>query len=418
VYVDEVLIPIECLINDASIVQVALDEVTYWHVELERHDVLLAEGLPAESYLDLGNRDSFANAGERVALHPDFLPRRWEDLCAPWFDSGPLVAAVGNRLLGRADTAALDVAARIDDAQEGSPALRGGEDRVHGSSRTTAARLIARTPSFIFRTIEAERAVVLLHTVTLGSGPPVAIMHGLFGAARNFGSIQKALAQRCRVIAIDLRNHGDSPHAPRMTYGDMAEDVRATLAAAHALPAAVIGHSMGGKTAMRLALDHPESVGCLIVSDIAPIVHPPFFARYTAAMRALPVVPGITRAQADRSLAPAIADPRIRAFLLQSLRTGPDPGWRIGLDQIEASLPALEGWETHSVPPYTGPTLFVRGEHSDYIRPEYWPGIEALFPRARLETVPNAGHWLHAENPNGFLSAVEAFLAQVWARRG
>jgi len=254
---------------------------------------------------------------------------------------------------------------------------------------------------------------VILNAVTLGSGPPVAILHGLFGAARNFGTIQKALAQRFRVIALDLRNHGDSPHAPAMTYADMAGDVRETLGAQDALPCALIGHSMGGKAAMRLALDDRSAIERLVVSDIAPVVHPPFFARYTAALRALKLRPGMTRAEADAALAPEIEDPRIRAFLLQSLRTGPDPHWRIGLDEIEASLPRIEGWDDPGQPPYEGPTLFVRGEHSDYIRPEYWPVIEALFPRARLATVPNAGHWIHAENPNGFLAVIEAFLAPL-----
>jgi esterase len=253
---------------------------------------------------------------------------------------------------------------------------------------------------------------LILHDVTLGFGPPVAIMHGLFGAARNFGTIQKALAQRFRVIALDLRNHGDSPHAPTMSYGEMAADVRETLAAREALPCALIGHSMGGKVAMRLALDDPPSVERLIVSDIAPVTHPPFFGSYTAALRALELRPGLTRSQADAALAPAIDDPRIRAFLLQSLRTGPDPRWQIGLDEIDASLPRIESWDDPGRPPYQGPALFVRGEHSDYVRPEYWPLIQALFPRARLETIPRAGHWIHAENPNGFLSVVEAFLAR------
>jgi esterase len=254
---------------------------------------------------------------------------------------------------------------------------------------------------------------VILHDVTLGSGPPVAILHGLFGAARNFGSFQKALAQRYRVIALDLRNHGDSPHAPAMDYPEMAADVRETLAALDALPCALIGHSMGGKTAMRLALDDPEAIERLIISDISPVGHPPFFAAYTEALRALPLHRGLTRAEADAALAPAIDDPRIRAFLLQSLRTGPDPRWRIGLDAIEASLPRIEGWDDPDRPPYDGPALFVRGEYSDYIRPDYWPRIIALFPRAQLETIPRAGHWVHAENPNSFLSVVEAFLAPL-----
>ncbi len=249
-----------------------------------------------------------------------------------------------------------------------------------------------------------------LHVQDSGNGPPVVLLHGLFGMARNLGAVQRALAPRFRVLALDLRNHGASPHGAGMRYDTMAEDVHQTLAAHDALGAAVIGHSMGGKTAMRLALRHPAAVGRLCVADIAPVVYPPRNGPIVAGLRAIPLTQGLTRAQADAELAGAVADPSLRAFLLQNLAPGAAPSWRIGLDHIADALPDLEGWDDAAGLSYPGPTLFVAGARSDFILPQYRETIRALFPAARFVTVKNAGHWLHADNPAGFLAVVEAFL--------
>lgn len=250
---------------------------------------------------------------------------------------------------------------------------------------------------------------MILHATELGTGPPVALLHGLFGAGRNLGAVQRRLAARYRVLALDLRNHGDSPHAPGMDYAALAEDVRETLAARDALPAALIGHSMGGKAAMRLTLDRPESVTRLLVADIAPVPYEHGNGAYAAAMAALPLTPGLTRAAADAALAPAVPDASVRGFLLQNLRLGAAPAWRVGLAEIAAELADIEGWES---PPgtYPGPTLFVAGARSGYIRPEYRPAIRALFPAARFVTLRGSGHWVHADNPDGFIAVAEAFL--------
>jgi pimeloyl-ACP methyl ester carboxylesterase len=223
--------------------------------------------------------------------------------------------------------------------------------------------------------------------------------------------IQKRLAARHRVIALDLRNHGASPHAAAMEYPVMAADVAETLATLGAAPAAVIGHSMGGKVAMALALSGPELVSRLVVADIAPVAYPPALRGYVAAMQALPLRPGLTRREADAALSDAVPEPGIRAFLLQNLRfeTAP-PAWQFGLEEIAAAMPVIEGF-SESVAQYRGPTLFLGGERSNYIRPEYQARIRALFPAARFATVPNAGHWVHAENPQGFLDLIEPFLS-------
>ncbi len=251
---------------------------------------------------------------------------------------------------------------------------------------------------------------MILRTIASGAGPPIALLHGLFGTARNFGAVQKALSARHRVLAMDLRNHGESPHDPAMDFDLMAADVLETLAAHAVGPAGLVGHSMGGKVAMRAALAAPDAVARLLVADIAPVSYPGGFATYAAAMQAIPLTPGLTRADAAAALADAVPDPRVRAFLLQNLRLGDTPAWRIGLGEISAALPAILTWPELAGRTYAGPTLFVAGEHSDYIRPDHRPTIRALFPHARFVTLKDAGHWLHADNPAGFLAITEAFF--------
>jgi pimeloyl-ACP methyl ester carboxylesterase len=253
---------------------------------------------------------------------------------------------------------------------------------------------------------------MILHAAEAGQGAPLVLLHGLFGAARNFGVIQRRLARRCRTIALDLRNHGDSPHDADMRYPTLAGDVLETLAALDALPCALLGHSMGGKVAMTAALTRPAAVTRLLVSDIAPVVYASHHRGLVEAMLALDLAPGLTRAAADAALARAVATPAVRAFLLQNLRFGPTPAWRFGLTEIANALPMAEGWEIPpGSEPYPGPTLFVAGATSDYILPAYRPAIRALFPAARFVTMKGVGHWVHADNPDGFASIVEAFLA-------
>jgi pimeloyl-ACP methyl ester carboxylesterase len=259
---------------------------------------------------------------------------------------------------------------------------------------------------------------MILHGITLGQetlgpGPPLVLLHGLFGSARNFGAVQRALAKRFRVIALDLRNHGASPHAEAMDYAVMAADVIDTLLRMQALPAAVLGHSLGGKVAMRLALDRPDAVSALIVADIAPVPYPPHFQDYVEAMLAVPS--GSTRAAADARLAPVVPDQAIRGFLLQNLQPEGTTPWRLGLAEIAAALPAIGDWNVAPGQVYRGPTLFIAGERSDYIRPEYRPTVRVLFPAARFITLRGAGHWLHAEKPEAFVEVVGGFLAAAEA---
>jgi esterase len=255
-----------------------------------------------------------------------------------------------------------------------------------------------------------------LRSIALGEGaegqPPVVLLHGLFGSARNFGNLQRSLAAMGqRVIALDLRNHGGSPHDADTAYAAMADDVVETLGAMQALPCRLLGHSMGGKVAMRLALDHPAHVRRLIVADIAPIAYRHGNRAIAEAMLALPLTQGMTRAEASAGLAEAVTDPAIRSFLLLNLRLGGSdlPSWQIGLPELAAGMDAIQGWEDGGTP-YAGPTLFVTGGTSAYVPPSIHDAIRALFPRATFAVLPAAGHWLHAEDPAGFLAAIRPFL--------
>jgi esterase len=254
-------------------------------------------------------------------------------------------------------------------------------------------------------------AAMILHAIEVGQGgPPLVLLHGLFGSARNFAQVQRTLAQRRRTIALDLRNHGASPHEHDMRYATMAADVLYTLEHLGALPATLLGHSMGGKAAMQAALMRPDAVAGLIVADIAPVPYPPHLRPTAEAMASLPLAPGMTRAQADAALTGAVPDRGMRAFLLQNLQPGAAPAWRIGISEIIAGFADIEAWDVPNDASYDGPTLFIAGATSGYIQPAHRPVIRALFPKARFVTLKNAGHWLHADNPTGFVAVVEAFL--------
>ncbi len=240
------------------------------------------------------------------------------------------------------------------------------------------------------------------------------MLHGLFGSLDNWAPVNAILSKRFRVFAVDQRNHGHSPHADEMDYGLMADDV-AEFMNQHGLERAVLlGHSMGGKTAMQLALAHPERVAKLIVVDISPGEYPP---RHNAVFRALlplDLAAFKTRREIEEALAPAIPTQAVRQFLLKSAERVPGGGfrWRMGLKEIHHNYPALSA-AIRSDRPFPGPALFVRGEHSDYLREQDLSAIRALFPQAEMTMIPGAGHWVQVDNRDGFLRVVEEFLARA-----
>ncbi|MCV2865164.1 alpha/beta fold hydrolase [Albidovulum sediminicola] len=239
--------------------------------------------------------------------------------------------------------------------------------------------------------------------------PPLLIVHGLFGSARNWGAIARRLSDTREVITVDMRNHGDSPWFPTHTYADMAADLADVIDAIGG-PVDVVGHSMGGKAAMQLALTHPEKVNRLIVADIAPVTYGHSQNHLVAAMRGLDLTGLDSRSEADRRLGTRVEDPGVRAFLLQSLDLKADtPRWRLNLDVLEAEMDKITGWPGTGGE-FDGPVLFLAGALSDYIRPEHRAEIKRLFPKAKQAKLPGAGHWLHADRPREFEAALRAFL--------
>lgn len=248
---------------------------------------------------------------------------------------------------------------------------------------------------------------------SFGQGRPVVIMHGLFGSKRNWSGIAKALSDHFRVFCLDLRNHGDSPWVDGMDYATMAGDVQAFLKRHGLKDASVIGHSMGGKTAMALSLLHGQTVGSLVVVDIAPVSTIGEDVRdYLEILTELPLEAFSSRGEVEQHLAEPIPDPAIRSFLLQNLERN-DGGlqWRINLAALSDGMEDI----TDFIDPghgrsYLGPSLFVAGGSSPYVQPHHHAEIKALFPGAEIEIIPGAGHWLHAEKPGPFLELLKGFL--------
>jgi esterase len=244
------------------------------------------------------------------------------------------------------------------------------------------------------------------------SGPPVVILHGLLGAARNWTGTAKELAARQRVFALDLRNHGRSPWAATMSFDDMAGDVAAFIAR-HGLGAVtLIGHSLGGKVAMRLALTRPGLIERLVVVDVAPVAYARTFGPFVEAMRQVDLAAVKRRTDADLQLLDGVPDAVLRTFLLQNLvKTDAGFAWRVNLEALAVNMDELLGFPTPAADAaYAGPTLFVAGGRSHYIEPGHRPLLERLFPKAEHAVIAGAGHWPHAERPAEFLAHVRRFL--------
>lgn len=253
----------------------------------------------------------------------------------------------------------------------------------------------------------------MLTEITHGTGPgtPLVIVHGLFGAARNWGAIAKRLSADRPVICVDMRNHGDSPWMDTHSYADMAADLARTIDA-HGGRADVLGHSMGGKAAMVLALTRPDRVARLVVADIAPMGYGHSQTPLIDAMAGLDLTSIKTRRDADAALAHKIPDAPVRAFLIQSLDlTGDAPRWRLNLPVLRSEMPNIIGWPAdldHTR--FDRQSLFLTGGASDYVLPEHRAVIDRLFPNASHDQIAGAGHWLHAEAPAPFIDKVQAFL--------
>ncbi|MCG8414897.1 MAG: alpha/beta fold hydrolase [Pseudomonadales bacterium] len=248
------------------------------------------------------------------------------------------------------------------------------------------------------------------------AGPPLLVLHGLFGSQSNWGWHNKQFAETHAVYGLDLRNHGDSPHSAALDYPLMAADVKSFIEQKQLTGCVILGHSMGGKVAMQLALNSPELVSRLLVVDIAPVAYASKadgHLRVIAGMRALDLTNLDSRREAETQLAGYIEDSSTRQFVLTNLTRSDDGGyqWRLNLDAIEANYDKLrEKPEMGS--PYTGPTLFVKGALSNYIQAEHETEILEQFPAAEVKIIMGAGHWVHAEKPQALQKVVADFLAR------
>ena len=253
---------------------------------------------------------------------------------------------------------------------------------------------------------------IKLNFEVIGKGKPLLILHGLFGSGRNLRTMARHFAESHRVYLIDLRNHGNSEHASSMTYPEMATDIASLLSDTEPDSVSIIGHSMGGKVAMACSLERSLPVERLVVLDIAPVTYKGNFVEIIAALANLELNEIESRKQASAKLALAIPEGNLRLFLLQNLVQGPEGFyWRINLPAIQDSLGDIGGFPEYSTQQaFSGPALFLAGADSNYIQPVYHEKIHAYFPDADIQSVENAGHWLHADQPGPVYQAISQFL--------
>lgn len=251
----------------------------------------------------------------------------------------------------------------------------------------------------------------LLNYQQLGSGKDIILIHGLFGRLENLNMVAKALSESYRVTSVDVRNHGDSFHSELMDYPSMAKDIVVIMQHLAIESAIVLGHSMGGKIAMELALTYPERVDKLIVADIAPVEYPPHHNQIIDGLKAIDLSSVKGRKDADKQLANYVDNLSVRQFLLGNLTSKNGQFvFKCDIENIDKNYPNImrtyQGSNT-----YSGPTLFIKGANSDYILPEHRAEILRLFPQSRARVIQGAGHWLHAEKTIAFNRSVTSFLA-------
>ncbi|WP_295047941.1 alpha/beta fold hydrolase [uncultured Paracoccus sp.] len=254
--------------------------------------------------------------------------------------------------------------------------------------------------------------MTLNHQITgTDDGLPVLMVHGLFGQGRNLGALARRLAERRRVVTVDMRNHGDSFHDADHGYPALAGDLAQVIADLGGR-VDVVGHSMGGKASMVLALTQPERVRRLAVMDIAPVAYGHSQTALIDAMEGLDLSAIDRRSAADAALAQAIDEPGVRAFLLQSLDLKSDPkAWRLNLPALRDQMGNLVGWpEGLPRATFDGPVLEIAGETSEYVTDAGQAALRSYFPQARVVRVKGAGHWLHADAPEAVAQILVSYL--------
>jgi pimeloyl-ACP methyl ester carboxylesterase len=250
-----------------------------------------------------------------------------------------------------------------------------------------------------------------LHFKESGRGRPLILLHGLLGSLDNWHAIEQPLAEHFHVLALDQRNHGQSPHSPAMDYPLMAEDLNEFLAGRGIERASFIGHSMGGKVAMQFAFQSPGKVERLLLEDITPRAYPPDLQHIFMALLALDLTKFKTRQEIEKALAPGIPNLLLRRFLLKNLDQNPDGTffWRINLRGLSENYPNLVGPVAGSVP-FQKPVLLIRGGMSHYVNPEDERLMRTFFPQVEIKTIAEAEHWVHGDTPEEFLAMALDFL--------
>ncbi len=255
--------------------------------------------------------------------------------------------------------------------------------------------------------------MILYHRV-LGQEHPaesaVVILHGVFGTSDNWQTFGKALAEHRRVLLVDQRNHGQSPHSSEFNYSAMADDLKTLVEEEQLAQPVVLGHSMGGKTAMFFAVRYPELLSNLIVVDIAPRAYPVHHQAVLDAFAAVEIDKIQSRSEAEKQMTSLVPEKGVRQFLLKNLqRTDDGFSWKLNLPVIRDNIEAI-GEAVPEGKSFEKPTLFVRGAKSDYVQDEDETLIKQHFPKAQIATVKKAGHWVHAEQPEALLKVVTDFL--------
>jgi esterase len=241
--------------------------------------------------------------------------------------------------------------------------------------------------------------------------PSLLFLHGLFGSSINWNSIARHFEQDWHIIVPDLRNHGRSLHSDEMSYSLIAEDVIELIDQLGIEQVIPIGHSMGGKTALTLAQQRPEIVERLVLADIAPVAYAGGFSDVIAAFQSVDLASIKTRSDADQSMSAHIAEVAIRQYLLQNLEQKQGCWrWRINLDVIVSAMDTIRDFEPGCQISYEGESLIIRGEFSDYVLPEYEATIRQCLPNVRIKMLPGVGHWVYAEDPEGFSKVLDDFL--------
>jgi len=251
-----------------------------------------------------------------------------------------------------------------------------------------------------------------LHSTILGTGKPLLILHGFLGMSDNWKTLGNKYAENgFETHLIDQRNHGRSFHSPEFDYGLLAQDLKDYMVFNAIENASLLGHSMGGKTVMQFAVDHAQMVDKLLVADIAPKFYPPHHQNIIDALKTLDVNTLKSRSEADKKLAESLSDFGIRQFLLKNLYWVEKGtlGFRFNLDVLQNKMEEI-GENILGTDTFNGPTLFLRGSRSEYVHDNDVSGIKKHFPNAQVKTIENAGHWLHAENPNQFFTTSLEFL--------